>query len=87
VELPAGPRPAVPTDRPPPPSGPKGDGTARLDRRRDPDIGPASLVKSYFGNDENRAGQAFVSPMALAQSSFGKVASRVGTAFLGPVQS
>ena len=59
----------------------------RLDRRRDPDIGPVSLAKSYFGNEENRGGQAFISPMALAQSSFGKVGSRVGPAFLGPVQS
>jgi len=88
VQPPAGPRPAAPTDRPPaPPSGPNGDGTARIDRRRDPGIGPVALMNSYFGNEEHRGGQAFVSPTALVQPSFGKVESRVCPAFLAPVQS
>jgi len=54
------PRPAEATTRPPaPPSGSQGDGTARLDRGRDPDFGPAALLKSYFGEEKNHDAQNF----------------------------
>jgi cobalt-zinc-cadmium efflux system outer membrane protein len=54
-----------------PAGGPDGDGMARLDRRPDASVGPAAHLTFYFGNDVDRAAQAFKGAQGLAKPYFG----------------
>jgi cobalt-zinc-cadmium efflux system outer membrane protein len=79
-------RPADRADRPPtPPGQPERHGTTRLNRGHIPEIGVATLIKSYFSWVKDRGSQVPYGPTSLTNSYFNKEDARGDHALDGPV--